>query len=88
MSATPEELKARETQARREYPETKAAFARVRDAMVQQLFRTPLGGQAERERLYSSVQILDAVEKALIDAMGQGSEAIDEFIKNLATTEQ
>ena len=88
MNATPEELKARETHARREYPETKAAFTRVRNAMVERLFKTPTDAAAERERLYATVQILDAVEKALIAAMGQGSEAIDEFIKNLATTGQ
>lgn len=84
---TPDELKAREARTRREFPETQAAFTRVRAAMVARLFKTPTSAAAERETLYLSVQTLDAVEAAMTQAMGQGSDAIEEYAKSFAITD-
>lgn len=82
-----DEERRRAHQARKEYPETERAFERVKSAMAVKLFETPLSATAERERLYYSVQALVAVQKALMDAMGQGQDAIDDYIKSLAATE-
>jgi hypothetical protein len=83
---TEEEIKAREAQARREYPQTKAAFDRVRAAATENIFKTKPTEQEKREEIYRLVQILDEVERELLTAVGQGSEAIDEYIKSIGTT--
>lgn len=84
---SPDDLKVREVRTRREFPETQAAFAKVRAAMVLRLFATKTNATEERERLYFSVQTLDAVEAAMTLAMGQGSDAIEEYAKSFATTD-
>lgn len=76
-----EALKARERAARREYPETKAAFDRVRAAAVESLFASPPGEAARREELYRTVQLLERVERELLTAMG--SEAIEDYVAGL-----
>jgi hypothetical protein len=78
------ELKAREQKARREYPETRAAFARVREAATAKIFATRPGEKDKREELYRLVHILDEVERELLSAMGQGREEIEVYLKELA----
>ena len=78
-----EETKKRAVAAKKEFPATDEAFARVRAAMVSRLFETAQGQAPERERLYQTVQVLDAIRDALLAAMGQGQAAIDEYVKGL-----
>lgn len=80
---TEEEIKAREIAARREYPQTKAAFDRVRTVAMNKMFKTLPAEAAKREELYRLVAILNEVENELMGALGQGSEAIEEYIKSL-----
>jgi len=47
-----EALKAREKAARKEYPETQAAFGRVRAAAVEKMFATLPSQPEKREELY------------------------------------
>lgn len=70
------------TAAAREYEQTESAFAAVRAAMVERLFRTPLAAADERERLYLSVQTLDAVREALMTAMTSGE--IERYVEEIA----
>lgn len=79
-------LKARETAARKEYPETKAAFDRVRAALAGKMFETQPGETAKREEFYRFVHVLDQVQSELLSAMGQGSQEIEAYIDGL--TEQ
>jgi hypothetical protein len=51
-----EELRKRALAARREFPATDDAFARVRATLVVRLFETAQGQAPERERLYQTVQ--------------------------------
>ena len=82
---TEEKLKAREQKARLEFPETHAAFARVREAATAKIFATRPGEREKREELYRLVHILDEVERELLSAMGQGREKIEAYLKELAT---
>lgn len=82
---TEEELKKREERARLEYPQTHAAFARVRAAATARIFATRPGEKEKREELYRLVHILDEVERELLSAMGQGREEIEAYLKELAT---
>ena len=79
-----EALKAREKAARKEYPETKAAFGRVRAAAVEKMFATLPSQPEKREELYRLVHILDEVERELLAAMGQGSEEIESYVEGLS----
>ena len=76
-------IKARESRARREYPETRAAFQRVRKAAVDRMFQTRPNEAEKREELYRLVHILDSVEADLMAAMGAGSEEIETYLKML-----
>lgn len=78
-----EALKAREKSARKEYPETQAAFGRVRAAAVEKMFATLPSQPEKREELYRLVHILDEVERELMAAMGQGNDAIDAYVETL-----
>lgn len=78
-----EGLKARETAAKKEYPETQAAFARVRAAATEKVFATKPGEREKREEIYRLVSILDAVERELLSAMGRGNEEIESYIERL-----
>lgn len=80
---TPEKLKAHEQAARREYPETKAAFDRVRAAAVANMFKTGPAETEKREELYRLVHILNQVEEELVFALGQGSDEIAKYIESL-----
>lgn len=81
---TEAELKAREQRARREYPETHAAFARVREAATAKIFATRPPEREKREELYRLVHILDEVERELLSAMGRGQEEIEAYLKELS----
>ena len=80
-----EKLKAREERARREYPETRAAFGRVREAATTRIFTTRPPEREKREELYRLVHILDEVERELLSAMGQGREEIEAYLEELKT---
>ena len=80
----PEELKAREKAAKKEYPETLAGFARVRAAATEKIFATKPNEKEKREEIYRLVYILGAVERELLTAMGQGNEEIESYIERLS----
>lgn len=63
---------ARAERTRREFNETDAAFQAVRDAMVSRLLGSSVTETEIRERLYFGVQVLDAVRKAMMDAISTG----------------
>lgn len=52
--------------ATREYGELSVAFDRVRTGFLEAFANTKLGEQDARERLYLSVNVLDAVKSALL----------------------
>ena len=79
-----EALKVREKAARKEYPETRAAFGRVRAAAVERMFATMPSQPEKREELYRLVHILDEVERELLAAMGQGSEEIESYVERFS----
>jgi len=83
---TEEELRRRSIAVKREFPETEAAFDRIRSAMVSKLFLTPMGATDQREKLYYAVQTLDAVKAAMIEMMGVGSDDIEKYIEQIAAT--
>lgn len=85
---TEAELKAREAKARREYPQTMAAFDRVRETAVKKLLATLPSEAQKREELYRLVHILDTVQRELLNLCGQGSVEIEKYIESLnpATT--
>ena len=83
---TEEELRKRSIAVKREFPETEAAFDRIRSAMVSKLFLTPMGATDRREKLYYAVQTLDAVKAAMIEMMGVGSDDIEKYIEQIAAT--
>jgi hypothetical protein len=76
-------LKAREKAAAKEYPETRAAFARVRAAATEKIFSTKPGEREKREEIYRLVVILDEVERELLSAIGQGNAEIESYIEGL-----
>lgn len=80
---TEEELRAREQRARTEYPQTKAAFDRVRGAAMSKMFATKPGEHEKREELYRLVAILNSVEQELLAATGMGSDAIDAYVQSI-----
>jgi hypothetical protein len=63
---------ARASQAKLELRETEEAFRRVREAMVAQLFASPVTAALEREKLYLGVQALDAVREVLARVVDAG----------------
>lgn len=79
-----ESVRKRALEVKKEFPATDEAFARVRAALVARLFETAQAQAPERERLYQTVQVLDAVRDALLLVMGQGQQAIDEYVKEIA----
>jgi hypothetical protein len=61
--------------AERELNETAEAFEQVRAAAVGALINTAAGQEAVRERLIVTCQILDAVQRALLDVVNGGKLA-------------
>lgn len=84
-----EEQKRKLTAQRREFPETMELLAKVREALAEQVFKTPVLAADQREALCLRVQTLDAMmdEMRKIMAAGASQEAIDEYAKSFATTE-
>ncbi|HWA60867.1 MAG TPA: hypothetical protein VG939_05805 [Caulobacteraceae bacterium] len=66
---------ARGRRARQEWAELEGAFARLRQAMMEEIIATPFAEAERRERLYLSCQVLDAVKAALLAAVGAGEAA-------------
>ena len=64
--------------AQQELTQTDAAFAAVRQAMVDRLLNSAVADGAVREKLYLGVRSLDAVRKVLFDVIagGQIEEAV------------
>jgi len=58
-----------------EYLETEEAFAAVRQALINKWAGSELGASAERERLFFSIQSLDAVQTALRGVIEDGKVA-------------
>lgn len=88
---SPEELKSKERAVAREYPETKAAFAVVRQAMVDALVASGSPEAEKRERLYHSIRAIDQVEAVMLSILSAGSADIEQYVKQLtdsATTGQ
>lgn len=82
------DLKAREQAAQREYPQTSAAFDRVRETAVKNLLASKPDEAAKREELYRLIHILDSVQAELSSLCGQGSVEIEKYVESLkpATT--
>jgi len=77
------DLKAREAAARREYPQTSAAFDKVRETAVKKLIASKPDEAAKREELYRLIHILDSVQAELASLCGQGSVEIEKYIESL-----
>lgn len=83
------EDQARKAQAQaqaREFPETIEILERVRAALAEQVFKTPVTAAAQREDLYTRVQALDALlnEMTAILASNASEKAITEYAESLA----
>ena len=80
---TKDQLDRRAHAVEREFPETDAAFQAVREVMLERIAVSPLSAREERENLYRSIQVLDAVRRRLIDCMGIGSDALAEYVNSV-----
>jgi hypothetical protein len=72
---TDHEAVAKGEQARRELALTEAAFAGLRQAALEEIVATPPDQQAKRERLIICAQVIDALKKALLEAVDGGEVA-------------
>lgn len=72
----------------REFPETLEILSRVRTALAEQVFKTPVSAKDTREDLYTRVQALDALsaEMTAILAANASERAIEEYAERIATT--
>jgi hypothetical protein len=70
----------------REFPETLEILSRVRTALAEQVFKTPVSAKDTREDLYTRVQALDALsaEMASILASNASDRAIEEYAELIA----
>lgn len=73
----------------REFPETMAIMARIRAALAEKLFLTPVLASKEREEIYIRVVSLDAMtnEMQTILAGIASDKEIEEYAKKFATTD-
>lgn len=69
---SPEERALRANRASIELPQTEIAFAELRDAIVEKWAATSVDHVATREKLFLSIQALDAVRKALMRSAADG----------------
>lgn len=60
------------------------AFDRVRNAAMENLFKTKANEPEKREELYRLVHVLNEVQTELLSVCGQGSDDIKKFIDSLA----
>lgn len=72
---TDQEAAGRAARARIELELTEAAFAGLRVAALNELVATTPSQSDKREKLYLTCSILDAVRKALLDAVAAGEVA-------------
>lgn len=83
------EEQARKAQAQaREFPETMEILAKVRAALAEQVFLTPISASAVREDLYTRVQAIDAL-RVEMDSILTGFRAdkdYREYAESVATT--
>lgn len=85
------EEQARKAQAQsREFPETMEILDRVRIALAEQVFLTPISASAVREDLYTRVQAIDALRTEMNTILtGIKSEKdYREYAESIATTEK
>ena len=83
------EDQAKEAQAQaREFPETMKIMARLRGALAERVFKTPISAKDEREDLYLRVQTLDAMmtEMQTLLTTGASEKAMDEYADLIATS--
>lgn len=73
----------------REFPETMEIMGRIRAALAERVFLTPIGASSEREDLYTRVQAIDALmnEMGAILAVNASEAAVREYAEKFATTE-
>lgn len=83
-----EEAKAQERQAVKEFPAMERAFSEVRERLIISLLATGLGKADERERLYLTIQNLDAVKLIMERYLSAGSIDIAAHLKELAEGEK
>lgn len=62
----------RSEKARREYSETEAAFAGVREGLVAQLLETKIGESVMRDKLVLTIQALDLVRNTVLQVAQDG----------------
>ena len=83
------EDQARKAQAQaREFPETMEILAKVRAALAEQVFLTPVNASAQREDLYTRVQAIDALigEMNAILTGIKSDEEYRKYAESVATT--
>lgn len=73
---------------RREFPETMEIMGRVRAALAEAVFKTPIAAKDIREDLYTRVQAIDAMtdEMGKLLATNASEDAIKAYVEELATT--
>lgn len=86
---TEEQTRKAQAQAR-EFPETMEILIRVRAALAEQVFQTPVNASAIREDLYTRVQAIDALCKEMSTILtGIKSDAdYRAYAESIATTEK
>lgn len=85
------EDQARKAQAQgREFPETLEILAKVRTALAEQVFLTPVNASAVREDLYTRVQAIDALCKEMSTILTGIKADADyrAYAESIATTEK
>lgn len=85
------EEQARKAQAQaREFPETMEILDRVRAALAEQVFLTPISASAIREDLYTRVQAIDALRTEMNTILTgiKAEKDYREYAESIATTEK
>lgn len=72
----------------REFPKTMEILAKVRAALAEQVFKTPISASAQREDLYTRVQAIDALthEMQTILTGIQSDKDYRQYAESIATT--
>lgn len=81
-----EEERLKAARQKREFPETMEIMDRLRSALADRVFKTPVSARDEREDLYTRVQALDALKtemKTILTATAS-EDAVEEYLKGLA----
>lgn len=74
----------------REFPETMEILGKVRAALAEQVFLTPVSAMAVREDLYTRVQAIDALTKEMTTILTNFKADADyrAYAESIATTEK